>query len=86
MSLNALRDEVASFLRVVDPDHLRADGEILAMLDEKYSELKQAESVQLPHRIYDVIFLLLELAATRHCDLDAEWNAGRIRKRKYDRA
>jgi PhnB protein len=83
MSLNVFRDEVAGFLRAVDPDGGRTDGEILAMLDEKYSALTRSESVPLSHRIYDTMFLLFELAAVRHCDLDAEWEAGRTRKRKY---
>lgn len=87
MNLNAFRDEVADFLRMVDPQGRESDATLLAMLEEKYGSLKMAAGKpdQLPHRIYDVLFMLFEIAARHGCDLDAEWEAGRIRKRKYKR-
>jgi hypothetical protein len=85
MSLNTFRDEVADFLRVVDAQGQESDVALLAMLEEKYSHLKisAGDPDQLPHRIYDILFMLFEIAARHGCDLDAEWDAGRIRKRKY---
>jgi hypothetical protein len=34
------------------------------------------------HQVYDMLFLLFEIAAQRGFDLDAEWNRGRERKEK----
>ena len=61
---------------------------ILGWLDEELAELKDAtdrdDLPKLRHQIYDVLFLLFELAARFDLDLDAEWAAGRERKRvKY---
>ena len=87
MDLNAFRDEVADFLRVVDPQGRESDATLLAMLEEKYADLKLSAGKpdQLPHRIYDVLFMLFEIAAKHRCDLNAEWDAGRIKKRMYKR-
>ena len=85
MSLNTFRDESADFLRMVDPQVRESDATLFAMLEEKYGNLKMSAGKpdQLPHRIYDVLFLLFEIAAKHRCDLDAEWKAGTIRKNKY---
>ena len=87
MSLNAVRDEVADFLGTVDPQGQETDSTLFAMLEEKYADLKRSTGSpdQLPHQIYDMLFLLFELAAKHRCDLDAEWEAGRVRKHKYTR-
>ena len=87
MSLNTFRDKTADFLRMVDPQGRESDATLLAMLEEKCGKLKMSAGKpdQLSHRIYDVLFLLFEIAAKHRCDLDAEWEAGRIRKRKYTR-
>jgi hypothetical protein len=85
MSLNEFRDEAAKFLQMVDPEGLKSDTDILAMLDEEYYELKRSVSQQDPlrHQVYDMLFLLFELAAKLNFDLDTEWDAGRARKQKY---
>ena len=72
---------------MVDPQGRESDTTLLAMLEEKYGDLKLSvgEPDQLPHRIYDVLFLLFEIAAKHRFDLDVEWEAGRIRKHKYTR-
>jgi hypothetical protein len=85
MKLNNFRDEVAEFLQRVDPHGCESDAFILGMLDEEFSLLKKSLSFpdQLRHQIYDVIFLLFELAAKHKLDLDMEWETGRTRKQKY---
>ncbi len=85
MGLNEFRDEAGDFLRNIGAE-CRDASEIFAMLDGKYSELKASadEPLKLCHPVYDVMFLLFELAAKYEFDLDAEWQKGRANKRiKY---
>jgi hypothetical protein len=85
MTLNAFRDEPSKFLRMVDPEGLKSGADILNMLDEEFCELKRSVSRpdRFRHQVYDMLFLLFELAAKFNFDLDLEWNAGRDRKQKY---
>ncbi len=85
MSLNAYRDEAGEFLNAVDPAGKESVSDILAMLDQEYAALKAAldDPERLSHQVYDVLFLLFELAAKSSLDLDAEWAQGRDNKRKY---
>jgi hypothetical protein len=87
MSLNAFRDEAGAFLKTVDPDSEEPVSEIIRMLDEEYADLKASldNPDRLSHQIYDMLFLLLELAAKKNVNLDAQWIQGRDRKRKYTR-
>lgn len=85
MTLNAYRDEAGSFLEAIG-----ASGEdigvILGMLDEEIAHLKASldDDAASAHEVYDVLFLLFEVAARYGLDLDAEWTTGRARKRaKY---
>jgi len=85
MSLNDHRNEAADFLRMIG-----AGGEhvekILGWLDEELLRLRQCmtDRHELAHRVYDVMFLLFELAATHNLDLDKQWTQGRRRKQaKY---
>ena len=87
MSLNECRNEAGEFMAAVGtgPEHL---PRILKWLDEESAELKAAadrnDLPRLRHQIYDVMFLLFELAAQHGLDLDTEWAAGRRRKQaKY---
>jgi len=61
-------------------------SKILVWLDEEMVALKDAvdrdDRPQLRHQIYDVLFLLFELAAHFDLDMDAEWTRGRDRKRE----
>ena len=87
MGLNDYRDEAARFITAI------AAGEedpfkILVWLEDELEGLKNAADRRdlpaLRHQIYDLLFLLLELAARFDLDMDAEWAAGRERKRtKY---
>ena len=81
MALNTYRDEAGSFLKAIGAAD-RDPVEILAMLDEETLLLKQSidDPPRLGHQVYDVMFLLMELAARFGLDLDAEWEKGRERK------
>ena len=88
MNLNDYRDEAGEFLKAIG-----ADGEhvskIFNWLDEELAGLKEAlareDLPELRHQIYDVMFLLFELAGQFELDLDSEWISGRERKRaKYN--
>ncbi|MBN1342849.1 MAG: hypothetical protein JXQ73_09235 [Phycisphaerae bacterium] len=85
MSLNAYRDEAGKFLDAVDPAGERPLSEIVRMLDEEHATLDASlgDPDRLSHQIYDVLFLLFELAAKENLDLDAQWARGRDKKRKY---
>lgn len=81
--LNAYRDEAEQFMcRLGD---FQKDGEQkLEWLGEEYGLLCAAESrgdgEKTDHEIYDMLFLLFEMAADRGVDLDALWDEGRRRK------
>ena len=52
------------------------------MLEEELNILKKVTDnpAQLKHQIYDMLFLLFEIAADYEFDLEEEWNNGKIRK------
>ncbi len=85
--LNNYRDEAGEFLRAIGAEQ-EDISKVLGMLDKEVLTLKRqaasGETTGLAHQTYDVLFLLLELAARFNLDLDAEWTAGRQRKKaKY---
>lgn len=85
MGLNEFRDEARGFLVGIGQSERKA-LEIVPMLDEEVALLKSSigDREKLCHQIYDVLFLLFELAGQYDCDLDLEWEEGRKRKRnKY---
>ena len=87
MTLNDYRDEAGEFLKAIAADREHV-SKILSWLDDELNELKGAagktDLLELRHQIYDILFLLFELAARFDLDIDAEWVAGRDRKRaKY---
>ena len=85
MALNDYRDEAGEFTTAIGAGEEHV-SRILRWLDEELAELKDAtESNDLPrlrHQAYDMLFLMFELAAMSDLDLDAEWAAGRERKRE----
>jgi len=85
MSLNAFRDEAGEFLKAVGPAGGEPIPEIVRLLDEEHAGLKASldDPGRLNHQVYDMLFLLFELAARRNLDLDAQWVQGRDKKRKY---
>lgn len=81
MSLNDFRDEARDFLNTIG----KSDEPISIKLNllEKEMELLKA-SLQDPdkfaHQVYDMLFILFELAAQQGIDLDRQWKIGRKRK------
>lgn len=84
MNLNSYRDEAADFLKSIGFEDTELDG-ILDMLEEEFDNLKKAVNSpgRFRHQIYDMLFLLFEMAARYQFDLEEEWNKGR--KRKYEK-
>ena len=82
MDLNEYRDEVGEFV-----DRISAREEpvsrVIDMLDEEITILKESlnDRERLNHQLYDVLFLLFEIAAIYNLDIDTEWIRGRDRKR-----
>lgn len=82
MGLNAYRDEAGRFLQGINAFDQPLEG-MLGMLQEELDILKAAdpsEVVTISNQAYDLLFLLMEIAARYHVDLDAEWAAGQRRK------
>ena len=85
MGLNDFRDEVGEFLKQVT-DKAEPVSQIVFMLDQEITLLKESldNRERLNHQLYDVLFLLFEVAAICNLDLDSEWIQGREKKRlKY---
>lgn len=85
MGLNTYRDEVGEFLDKIDARE-EPVSRVINMLDEETVLLKESldDRDRLSHQLYDVLFLLLEIAAMYNLDMDAEWAQGKERKRaKY---
>ena len=85
MGLNDRRDEALEFMNAigVGEEHV---PKIFSFLDEELASLKESvgDEEKLCHQVYDVLFLLFELAGRFDLDLDSEWNEGRQRKQlKY---
>ena len=83
MGLNEFRDEAREFLVGIGQSEREA-SEIIPMLDEEVALLKSSigDREKLCHQIYDVLFLLFELAGQYDCNLDLEWEKGREKKQK----
>lgn len=81
--LNEYRDEAERFMRRTD-DFQKDGQQKLDWLREEFDLLRAAvnrgDGEKTVHEIYDMLFLLFELAADSHADLDAEWKKGRRRK------
>ena len=83
MGLNDYRDEAGEFLRAIKAGEGQV-SKILEWLDEEVALLKGSvgDDQKLCHQVYDVLFLLFELAGQFGFDLDGEWDRGRERKRE----
>ena len=84
MGLNDYRDEAGDFLAKIGAAGVGIENKLI-MLEEELNNLKASvdEPDKLKHQIYDMLFLLFEIASDYCFDLDAEWNKGRNRKQKY---
>lgn len=90
MSLNSYTEEVRDFLYKVELENGN-NQQKMAWLKEEFEQLQCAiESSNMPkvqHQLYDMMFLLFEIAAANYLDLDTEWQAGAKRKKeKYLRS
>ncbi|MDR7856586.1 hypothetical protein [Tissierella sp.] len=83
MSLNNYRDEAGDFLEKIGAKNSDIDGKV-KMLEDEFNILKEFinEPNRMNHQVYDMLFLLFEIAYEANFDIDAEWNKGRIRKQK----
>jgi hypothetical protein len=85
MNLNEYRNEVREFLDKI-ASREEPVSRVMDMLDEEVALLKESldDRERLGHQVYDVLYLLFEMAAIYNLDMDAEWVKGRKRKQsKY---
>ncbi|AET68670.1 hypothetical protein Desor_3162 [Desulfosporosinus orientis DSM 765] len=82
MSLNNFRDEAGEFLKLIAAKNDMSDTLKINMLEEEFNILKEVmdNPDKLKHQIYDMLFILFEIASDHQFDLDSEWNEGRKRK------
>jgi len=85
MSLNDYKNEVREFLIIMDC--LNGDNhQKITWLNEEFELLKKAvNSLQrdkIEHQLYDMLYLIFEMAADNNFDLDKEWQKGRKRKQE----
>lgn len=84
LSLNFYRDEVEEFM-VKAGFSPEVEEDIFNMLDEELALLKSScgNEDKMHHQVYDMLFLLFEIAAKHNMDLDSEWIKGSEKKKKY---
>ncbi len=87
MDLNDYRDEAGDFLRQLDASKQEVTT-LLKYMKEDFTQLmdffdgRVIDTVEMGHKTYDMIFLLMELASRFDTDLNEEWKLGRQRKKK----
>ncbi len=85
MKLNDYKDEVKDFMKRIDAFDKNTKQKI-SWLEKEFELLKisvdNSKSEAICHQIYDMIYLLLEIAADNDCDLDSEWNKGAKKKQE----
>lgn len=85
MSLNNYRDEVKEFLIKMGSNN-GDNQQKVDWLNEEFELLKEAvdkcEEDKIRHQLYDMLYLILEIAADNDFDLDDEWEKGRKRKQE----
>ena len=83
MSLNNYRDEAGDFLKKIGADN-EGTGKKVKWLEDEFNILKASinEPSKLNHQVYDMLFLLFEIAFESNMDIDTEWNNGRVRKQE----
>lgn len=85
MVLNNLRDEAGEFTEKIGAANEPLQ-KLLKMLEDEMNELKNSveNPDRLRHQVYDMLFILFEIASKYGMDLDAEWEKGRQNKKiKY---
>ena len=85
MFLNNYRDEVKEFLIKMGSNN-GDNVQKVNWLNEEFDLLKEAvnqcEEDKIRHQLYDMLYLILEIAADNNFDLDEEWDKGRKRKQE----
>jgi len=84
ITLNNYRDEVQHFLAHFD-DKAFDPTTVVTLLEQELATLKANlnNKAIVDHQLYDLLFLLLELAVHNQTNLDAEWRKGQEKKKKY---
>ncbi len=84
MSFNDYRNEVQQFMSALKETQW-PPATIIQALEQEIVILKANlnDKATVDHQLYDLLFLLLELAAHNQTDLDTEWNQGKAKKKKY---
>ena len=86
MKLNDYRDGVKEFLIKIDALGKNKEQKLI-WLEKEFDLLKFAiknfDSKAISHQIYDMMYLLFEIAADNNSDLDSEWINGNKKKDKY---
>ena len=83
--LNLLRDEVRKkFLKPLGRRKYTVE-QMVQGLEEELSILKSSteDTAEFGHQMYDMLFILFGLAFENDVDLDAQWELGWERKKKY---
>lgn len=85
MSLNEYKNEVKDFM--IKMNSLNGDNyQKIAWLEEEFELLKNAvndsNKDRIKHQLYDMLYLLFEIAVDNGFDLDKEWLAGTKRKQE----
>lgn len=87
MDLNDYRDEAGDFLRQLGASKQEVTT-LVKHMKEDFAQLMDFfngrifDTVEMGHKTYDVIFLLMDLASRFDTDLNEEWKLGRQRKKK----
>ena len=86
MCLNDYRDEVKEFLVKINSFGVNQEQKIM-WIEKEFELLKSAvknsDNKAISHQIYDMMYLLFEIAADNNSDLDSEWSNGNKKKVKY---
>lgn len=83
MDLNSYKCEVQNFLKNLKGENWNTDYKI-SELGREYEKLKSnIDNKKLAsHQIYDMIFILFEIACDLDIDIEKEWQNGKVRKQK----
>ncbi|MDO4199958.1 MAG: hypothetical protein Q4D57_04320 [Clostridia bacterium] len=86
MNLNDYKNEAKEFLIKID-NFGKNQSQKLVWLEKEFELLKSAvedaDNQAISHQIYDMMYLLFEIAADNNCDLNSEWARGKSKKNKY---
>jgi hypothetical protein len=83
MSLNVYRDEAGLFLEAIRASDEPVETKMKMLQDElNLLKISVQDAKVVAHQVYDILFLLFEIASQCNVDLDSEWCAGQSRKAK----